>query len=159
LAGWGSAMWALWRFSEFSLILEQRISVRLDPIKVLFSALSGAIWPLFIMLLRRIQNVSPFGRCGIRNVSPARIFGILRNSIVFVSPTLEAGFERNSAVSASPEVKMILILSWSRAIIFSKPGENGTLNHSCYNDANRFINHGETGSQIVPSARFWPLFS
>jgi hypothetical protein len=39
-------------------------------------------------------------------VSPARIFGILRNSTVFVSPTLEAGFERNSAVSASPEVKM-----------------------------------------------------
>ena len=36
-------------------------------------------------------------------MSPARIFGILRNSTVFLSPTLEAGFERNSAVSASPE--------------------------------------------------------
>src|SRR5208282_5425946 len=37
---------------------------------------------------------------------PARIFGILQNSTVCVSPTLEAGFEWNSTVSASPEVRM-----------------------------------------------------
>ena len=86
--------------------MEQRISVRLDRRKAMFCAFSRAVRPLLKMLLRRIQNVSPFGRWGVRNVSPARIFGILRNSTVFVSPTLEAGFERNSAVSASPEVKM-----------------------------------------------------
>ena len=67
---------------------------------------SHAHYRELMMLLRRIQNISPFGRWGVRNVSPARIFGILRNSTVCVSPTLEAGFERNSAVSASPEVKM-----------------------------------------------------
>jgi hypothetical protein len=82
------------------------MSARLDHRKVRFSAFSRAVRPLLKVLLRRILNVSPFGRWGVRNVSPARIFGILRNSTVFVSSTLESGLERNSAVSATPEVKM-----------------------------------------------------
>ena len=85
--------------------MEQRFSVRLDRRKASFSAFGRAVRPLLMMLLRRIQNLSPFGRWGVRNVSPVKIFGILRNLTVFVLPTLEAGFERNSAVSASPEVK------------------------------------------------------
>ena len=54
--------------------LEQSILVTLDHRKVKFSAFIRAIRPLLMMLLRSIQNISPFGRWGVRNVSHAWIF-------------------------------------------------------------------------------------
>ena len=59
------------------LILHQRILVTLDRRKVLFSAFCRAVLPLLMISLRRIQNLSRFGRFGVSNVSPVTIFGIL----------------------------------------------------------------------------------
>jgi hypothetical protein len=75
---------------EFSLILEPSNSVTLDrrkvmfsafsrvvrPLPTLFSAFCRAILPLLTTSLRRIQNLSRFGRLGVGNVSPLTIDGI-----------------------------------------------------------------------------------
>ena len=56
--------------------LQQRISVTFNRRKVLFSAFCRAVLPPLMTSLRRIQNLSRFGRLGVGNVSPVTIFGM-----------------------------------------------------------------------------------
>ena len=56
--------------------LQQRISATFNRRKVLFSAFCRAVLSLLMILLRRIQNLSRFGRLGVGNVSPVTILGI-----------------------------------------------------------------------------------
>ena len=73
--------------------LQQRVSVTLDRRKVLFSAFCRSVPPLLMTSLRRIQNLSRFGRLGVGNVSPVTIFGILRYSTVSASPEVKGGVD------------------------------------------------------------------
>jgi hypothetical protein len=69
-------LWGLEFLVKKFAYLQQRISATLNRRKVMFSSFCRAVLPLFMLSLRRIQNLARFGRSGVGNVSPVTIFGI-----------------------------------------------------------------------------------
>jgi hypothetical protein len=76
-------------------------------------------------LLRRIQNISPYDRWGVRNVSNVRIFWILRNLAVSVSPTVKAGVEMYVALNTTA---CALESAYAHALELCRFGEPGPPN-------------------------------